>query len=138
MRIRPVLKSIDARKSRLKKSTPLRSARGAGIIGVSLIVGLIILPTLAIFSFEMSRMFLAKQQLQNATDAAVLAATAQLASSNNSSPTTAHTNAMAAALTIFQQNSVLGGQLSTSSIVANASDLTPAPGEALIYFQFID
>jgi len=133
-----VLKSIDARKSRLKKSTPLRSARGAGIIGVSLIVGLIILPTLAIFSFEMSRMFLAKQQLQNATDAAVLAATAQLASSNNSSPTTAHTNAMAAALTIFQQNSVLGGQLSTSSIVANASDLTPAPGEALIYFQFID
>jgi len=115
-----------------------RSARGAGIIGMSLICGLIIIPMLAVFSFEISRLYLAKQQLQNASDAAVLAATAQLASSDNSSPTTAHTNAIQAALTIFKQNVVLGGQLTNSATVSAAADLTPAPGEGLLFFTFID
>jgi hypothetical protein len=105
---------------------------------MSLICGMVVIPMLAIFSFEMSRLCLAKQQLQNASDAAVLAATAQLASSDNSNPTTAHNNAIAAALTIFQQNVVLGAQLTTSSTVTAAADLTPAPGEALLFFQFID
>jgi hypothetical protein len=96
------------------------------------------MPTLAIFTFEMSRMFLAKQQLQNASDAAVLAATAQLAGSNDNNPTSAHTDAIAAAVKIFQQNVVLGAQLTTSSTVTAASDLTPVVGEALLFFTFID
>jgi hypothetical protein len=132
-----VLKSRRLTKA-LHEKKSIRSARGAGIIAMSLLCGMVIMPTLAIFSFEMSRMFLAKQQLQNASDAAVLAATAQLASSNNTNPTTAHTNAIAAALTIFQQNDILGVQLATSSTVPAASDLTPVPGEALLFFTFID
>jgi hypothetical protein len=103
-----------------------------------MICGLIIMPVLAVFSFEMSRMFLAKQQLQNANDAAVLAATAQLASSNNANPTAAHNDAIQAALTIFQQNVVVGSPLTHSSLVTAASELTPVPGEALLFFQFID
>jgi hypothetical protein len=133
-----VLKRRISRKLPAAKAESSRSAMGAGIIGMSLICGLVIIPMLAVFSFEISRLYLAKQQLQNATDAAVLAATAQLASSNSASPTTAHTNAIQAALAIFQKNVVLGTQLTNSSTVTAAADLTPVPGEGLLFFTFID
>jgi Putative Flp pilus-assembly TadE/G-like len=105
---------------------------------IGCIFGFIVMPFLAVMTFEIARLYLAKEQLQNATDAAVLTATATLASSNNISPTTAHNNAMQAALTVFQQNSILGAQLSSSSIVPAATDLDCLPGEAKLFFQFLD
>jgi len=115
-----------------------RSPKGAVIIFLGAILGLIILPMLAILSFEIARVFLAQQQLQNASDAAVLTATAQLASSDNSNPTAAHNNAIAAALSVFQQNYLLGAQLNNSAIVGSASALSCSPGQAKLVFSFYD
>jgi von Willebrand factor type A domain/Putative Flp pilus-assembly TadE/G-like len=108
------------------------------ILVLMAILGLMIMPAICILSFELARVFLAKQQLQNASDAAVLTATAQLASSNNTSPATAHTDAIAAAVKIFQTNYMLGLQLSNSNLVTSASSLGASPGEANLFFQFID
>lgn len=115
-----------------------RSQRGAMILVLMAILGLMILPAICILSFELARVFLAKQQLQNAGDAAVLTATAQLASSNNLSPLQAHTDALAAAVKVFKGNYMLGQQLSNSFQVTSASNLGASPGEANLFFQFID
>jgi hypothetical protein len=108
------------------------------ILVLMAILGLIILPAICILSFELARVFLAKQQLQNAGDAAVLTATAQLASSNNTNPTQAHTDAIAAAVKVFKSNYMLGQQLSNSNLVNSSSSLGASPGEANLFFQFID
>jgi Flp pilus assembly protein TadG len=123
----------------LRKGTvQRRGERGAAILTMAAVIGLIIFPLICILSFELSRVQLAKQQLQNATDAAALTATAQLASSNVTDPTTAHQNCEAAALKVFQANLVLAQALTNTSIVTSTSDLNCAPGEAKLVFQFID
>jgi hypothetical protein len=108
------------------------------ILVLMAVLGLMIMPMLCILSFELARVFLAQQQLQNAGDAAVLTATAQLASSNNTNPTQAHTDAIAAALQVFQANYMLGQQLTNSTTVNSAGSLSASPGEANLYFTFID
>lgn len=124
--------------SSAKKTSKKRGERGAAILTMAAVIGLIIFPLICIFSFELARMQLAKQQLQNATDAAALTATAQLASSNVTDPTTAHQNAEQAALQVFQCNLVLAQALTNTTIVNGTSDLSCSPGEAKLVFQFID
>ncbi|HEY9731852.1 MAG TPA: VWA domain-containing protein [Drouetiella sp.] len=114
-----------------------RSARGQSMIALVMIVGLIMLPLIGIFTFEVGRLHLAKQQLQNASDAAALAAVATLASEDNQNPTTAHIDAMQTALGIFKKNSVLSTSLSQTSIV-DSSSVVPAIGNANIFFEFVN
>jgi hypothetical protein len=96
------------------------------------------LPLLGVFSFEIARLCLAKQQLQNATDAGALAAAATLASSDNTDPTSAHTNSMQTGLQIFKQNFVLGQPLNNSIIVSSSGALACTVGQSKLFFEFIN
>lgn len=119
------------------RESQIRSARGQSMIALVMIVGLITLPLIGIFTFEVGRLHLAKQQLQNASDAAALAAVATLASEDNLNPQTAHLNAIQTALGIFKKNFVLGTQLSQTTI-ADVSNVVPEIGKANIFFEFVN
>lgn len=119
------------------RQTQIRSAKGQSMIALVMIVGLITLPLLGIFTFEVGRLHLAKQQLQNASDAAALAAVATLASEDNLNPQTAHQNAIQTAIGIFKKNFVLGTQLSQTTI-ADTSNIVPDIGKANIFFEFVN
>lgn len=114
-----------------------RSAKGQSMIALVMIVGLVTLPLIGIFTFEVGRLHLAKQQLQNASDAAALAAVATLASEDNLNPQAAHIDAMQTALGIFKKNFVLSTQLSQTAI-ASSANIVPANGSANIFFEFVN
>ena len=116
----------------------LRFQKGQALIAIVGLFTFCVFPLIAVFCFELSRVTLAKQQLQNACEAAALAAVATLASSDNSSPTTTHNDCMQVALNIFKQNYVLGTELTTSTIVESERALTCGVGEAKLYFEFVN
>jgi len=101
------------------------------------LIGLVILPAFAFTGFEIARAVFGQQQLYNACDAAALAAVATLASADNTDPTKSHNDAMQAALKIFQQNAVLGTQLTQTSISAAAPTTVPA-NTASLFFEFVN
>ncbi|MBI2811627.1 MAG: hypothetical protein HYX67_12490, partial [Candidatus Melainabacteria bacterium] len=114
-----------------------RSAKGQSMIALVMIVGLITLPLIGLFTFEVGRLHLAKQQLQNASDAAALAAVATLASEDNLNPQAAHIDAMQTALGIFKKNFVLSTQLS-QTVIASSANIVPTNGSANIFFEFVN
>lgn len=116
----------------------IRSKRGQGLVILMILFGLIFFPLLMVLSFEFARLYLAKQELQNACDSAALTAAATLASSINSNPTQAHNDAIESALKIFKANSALGQLFSNSATVASASSLTCNSGESKLYFEFLN
>jgi Flp pilus assembly protein TadG len=115
-----------------------RSARGQGIITLLMLLSLVIFPLLVFLCFEFARLYLAKQELQSASDAAALAAAATLASSDNANPTQAHKDAVAAAIKIFKVNSVLGATLTNSVEVASKAALSCNIGESKLFFEFLN
>lgn len=123
------------RKQRAQKS--LRTAHGASVIMFVTLLGLIVLPMLAIFAFEVSRTVLATQMLKNVTDAAALAAVATVASADIKDPILAQQNAKKVALNLYKQNTVLGQPLTDSSISA-VKDGNPNAFQSQLYFEFLD
>ncbi len=121
----------------LKLTRSQRSARGQAFLILCVLVGLVIIPSFGFVAFEIGRAVLGQQQLYNACDAAALTAVATLASSDNTDPTKAHTDAMQAALTIFRQNSVLGGSLASATISSSKTTDAPA-GKATLFFEFVN
>lgn len=120
-----------------KLQTAQRSRRGTSVILLVTAIGLIVLPLIAMFAFEVSRANLGTQQLKNAADAASLAAVATLASGDNNDLPAAQLNAKQTALEIFQKNSILGQSLSNSSLGTSVAGSPPAlQGE--IFVQFLD
>lgn len=102
-----------------------------------MVMAFLVLPLLGFFSFEVGRANLCQQQLQNALDAASLACTASLAMNDDPSPQVAHDNAVAAALEIFRQNTILGMNLGGANTVeVGTTGTNPAPGQAHLFFQF--
>lgn len=116
----------------------LRSQRGQSLLMFMILIFLVIVPLLSIITFEAARLYLAKQELQNASDAAVLAGTATLASSDNVDPLQAHNDAIAAAIKIFKANTVLGQALSHTTLAASAASLNCDLDEARVFFEFIN
>ena len=123
--------------NKVPRQVKTRSAKGQSMIALVMIVGLVTLPLIGIFTFEVGRLHLAKQQLQNASDAAALAAVATLASEDNLNPQAAHIDAMQTALGIFKRNFVLSTQLSQTAI-ASSANIVPANGSANIFFEFVN
>lgn len=115
-----------------------RTNKGQGVIALVSIVGFFVMPLLAVISFEVARLYLAKQELQNACDAASLAAVATLASSDNTNTTLAHQNAIQAALKIMQSNFVLGSKLTSTQLASNKDDKATNVGETKAYFEFLN
>ena len=114
-----------------------RTTRGASVIMLITLLGLMVIPLIAIFAFEVSRAVLATQMLKNATDAAALAAVATLASSDIKDPVVAQTNAKAVALNLYKQNSVLG-QLLADSFIGPVKEGNPNSLQSELFFEFLD
>ncbi len=124
--------------SHLNKPLSRGRSRGQGILSLLMLFALVLFPLIAVLVFEFSRLYLAKQELQNASDAAALTGAATLASSDNTNPTQAHLDAIESAVKIFKSNTSLGVPLSNSVVVASPSLLECASGEAKLFFEFLN
>src|ERR1700722_401846 len=101
---------------------------------------------IAMFCFELSRYFLSRDQLKTNTEAAALCCETALVSSGDPSNAANQTTAVNTALTLFQQNSILGASMANASVPGAsdgtpggvATELAPGPGQAQICFQFLD
>lgn len=121
----------------IKQPAKQRTASGASVIMLITLLGLLVLPILAMFAFEVSRTVLATQMLKNSTDAAALAAVATLASADIKDPVAAHANAKKVALNLYKQNTVLGQPLTDSSIVTSKGG-SPNALQSELFFEFLD
>lgn len=115
-----------------------RRQSGQALITSILLIGLGIMPLIVIFGFELSRVYLSKQQLQNASDAAALTAVAELASQDINDPLTAHNSAVQAALLLFRGNTVLGQSLSGATLASDKNNMQCALGQTKLFFEFIN
>ena len=111
----------------------------SGVSLTMLIVGLafVIMPIIGLFAFEIGRLQIAQQELQHVTDAAALAAVATLTCEENTDPQLAHQDAVDTAVNLFKRNSIIGTEL-TNSTISGTMNTSPQPGEATLYFEFID
>ncbi len=115
-----------------------RDPRGQGLLSLMMLFALIIFPMFAVLGFEFGRLYLAKQELQSASDAAALTGTATLASSDNTNPTQAHLDAIESALKIFKANTALGVPFTSATVVASKAALTCNVGESKLFFEFLN
>jgi hypothetical protein len=115
----------------------IRKASGQAIISLGLLIAFFVLLVVGLFSFEINRVSIARQQLTAACDAAALAAAATLASSDNVNPADAHNQCMNTALNTFKKNSIIGVSL-TDAQFASGPDNQPSSGESALYIQFLN
>jgi len=127
------------------KPFPWRSMRikGQAATLLNLILAIFLVLVLGFFSVELNRYFLATQQLKADVEAAALCAEVTLASTGNPDDINNQNTAEQAALSLFQQNSILGQALSSASIITLSAGQTKPqfdvpPGQAQICFQFLD
>ena len=111
-----------------------RSQKGQAVAIPMLMLGLMVVIVIGMFSFEIARTAIARDQLRTATEAASLAGAATLAGSTDSDITTSQKNAIAAAKKIFQQNEIFGVSLSS----ATEGKGPPKKEQAFLEFQFVD
>ncbi len=131
-------------KTKYDRSLTARSQLGQGVIALSALVGLILIPIIGIFSFEIARYQAGVQQLEANTDSAALAGAAMLVTSRFQKPTDrlrrfeeaekAAENAFKStfASTGGQLNIILGSTLTTSVNVGRGGrlQLGSQPGNA--------
>lgn len=130
---------MDCELNNWRKRTKDRVRRKHGQVAtaLNLFLGLLIVGALAIFSFELSRILLAREQLKSCVDIAALSGEATLLSSTQSFAA-AQSNAKQTALNMFRRNSILGSLMTGVTEVASPSMLSPGSGEAQVYFEFVD
>lgn len=117
----------------------IRECRGQVATALNLFIGLLIVGALAIFSFELSRILLAREQLKSCVDIAALAGEATLLSSTEPDHVLAQNNAKLTALNMFRRNAILGAPMTSVVEATSPTDLTPAGGGlAKVYFEFVD
>ena len=112
------------------------SGQAASVLNLLLAVFVIVV--LGIFSVELSRYMLAKDQLKSSVEAAALCCETALASTGSPDQSIHQSTAENTGLSLFQQNSILGQVMSNATVQASVSDFNPNPGEAQICFQFLD
>ena len=98
-----------------------RLSKGQSILSLGVVLIIVAVVVLGLFSVEVNRLVLAKQQLQSAADAAALAGAATLASSDNIDPLDAQSQASNTALNTFQKNHVLGHSLASATLGGSSS-----------------
>lgn len=114
-----------------------RSQKGQALTALLMFLALFIVGPVAFLAYEFAMFDLCKQELKAAVDSAALAAGATVASSNSSDPLSAQISAVATAVNMFQQNSVIGYSLASATQSSDA-EMTPSANQAQIYFQFLD
>ncbi len=115
----------------------LRTESGQAMIALSLLIGFFVLLIVGLFSFEVNRAEVARQQLRSACEAAALAGAATLASQDSTDTVAAQTQALYTALNSFQKNEVAGTSLATGVITYSNPDYPQANGSS-IYIEFLD
>lgn len=119
------------------KGRMIRNRKGAMIIFTCFLIGIIALPMIGMFTFEVVRATTIREQLRSASQAAALAGAAKLASSDNVDPTATHNEAIQAALEAFRANAISEFTL-TAATQANSADYTPPADQAGIYIELLD
>jgi hypothetical protein len=114
-----------------------RPCKGQAMIVLGLLIAFFVLLIVGLFSFEINRAEVARQQLRSACDAAALAGAATLASQDSIDPVAAHTAALNTALNTFQQNSVAGATLSPAVLTYSNPD-NPNANQSSLFIEFLD
>ena len=121
---------------RCRRAIVLKNNSGQMISVFGILVAVLILLSLGLFNFEISRVESARNQLRSSTEAAALAGAASLAGSDLTNTTSAQQHAINTALQMFKQNSVLGISLNSASV--GTQNQLPAVDDSLLYFEFLD
>ena len=118
----------------------LRSKTGQSLIIMIFVLAFLILGVAGMFTFEISRANLAREQLRSACQAAALAGAATLASSDLSDTAQAQRDAMAAAMVVFKKNLVIGSALTgaTQSQTIDPLFENRTTGASLVFFELLD
>lgn len=117
----------------MRSTNKARSHQGQALALPLVMLTLVVVGVIGMFSFEIARTALAKEQLQSATEAAALAAGAVL---NGPEPdvNVKHQRAVSAAEKVFRANSLLGTNLSDAVTASGAAPIN----KARLQFRFID
>jgi len=105
---------------------------------LNLVIAICLVIVIGLFAFEMSRYFLARDELKTNVEVAALSCQTNLVSLGDPTDPTNQSNSKQAGLTLFQQNSILGQPMSSAILVDTPANLSPAPNQAQIAFQFLD
>ncbi|MDZ4834747.1 MAG: VWA domain-containing protein [Candidatus Melainabacteria bacterium] len=115
----------------------VRSCRGQAISILIVILTVFVIAPLSLFTIEVVRYSLAKQQLKACVDSCALAAAATTACGNSTDPLVTQENAIATAIDMCKRNSLLGQSL-INATQSPSLGMNPAPDQTLLYFEFLD
>lgn len=114
-----------------------RNQRGALIILMCFVIGLIVLPMIGLFTFEIARAMAIREQLRSDCQSAALAGAARLASSDNTDTLQTHQDVVAAAVQAFRANSINEFVLTTADQVSSTSH-NPAANDASVFVELLN
>lgn len=114
-----------------------RKPGGQVATALFLFLGISIIGVLAIFAYETSRILLVRDQLKTCADIAALSGETTLLSSSQNFQS-AQASARNTALNMLRRNSILGIPITSITEAASKESLRPSPGNAQVYFEFID
>lgn len=120
-----------------KRQNKRRSERGALVILLCFILGLIVLPAFGVFAFETVRACSLREQLRSACEAAALAGAAKLASSDNIDPMVTHQDVLKVVADTFRANT-LSGNLLTNAVVSPSESMSMPVNGTGLFIQFLD
>jgi hypothetical protein len=115
----------------------VRGTGGQSIVVMVAIITLLILFPVGLFSYEVNRMEVCRQQLRAACESAALAAGVTLASQDSLDTAQAQRQAIQTALTTFRDNSVVGVSLKGTTLTSDTSD-SPKPEESTLCVELLD
>ncbi|MBK9143047.1 MAG: VWA domain-containing protein [Candidatus Melainabacteria bacterium] len=119
------------------RANSARNQKGAMIILICFLIGMIALPMIGMFTFEIVRATAIREQLRSACQSAALAGAATLASSDNTDPLTTHNAVIAAAREAFRANTISEFVLTAADQVAVANH-NPDSDKASIFIELLD
>jgi len=108
-----------------------RNQNGVSILFLCVLIGAIILPMVAIFTFEIVRAVTMHEQLQTSCEAAALSGAAVLAGSDSTDQMHTYADLKAASFSVFRANSVYEAPLTTAYEATSLGDIPPANGSSL-------
>lgn len=114
-----------------------RNSKGVSVLFLCVLLGTVILPMVAIFTYEVVRAISMQEQLQASCEAAALTGGAVLAGSDSTDPVATHAELKSAALAIFKANSVYEVPLSTAYEASSKAD-NPAGNKASLFIELLN
>lgn len=116
----------------------MRKSSGQVALALNLFIAIFVVGSIGLVTFEISRILLAREQLQHCLELAALGGSTTMASSSQTGAA-ARTEGQTAALNILKMNSILGQPL-TTAVVSCASPTAMAlnPGQVGAYIEFDD